>query len=55
MAQWVAHLTHNVEAVGLRPIKGPGCYLVSYLPPPPQKKKGSCASVSLDLTRRQPI
>ena len=27
MAQWVAHLTHNVEVVGSSPIKGPCCLL----------------------------
>jgi len=26
-AQWVAHQTCNVEAVGLSPIKGPRCFL----------------------------
>ena len=28
VAQWVAHLTNNVEVVGLSPIKGPHCFLV---------------------------
>ena len=27
VAQWVAHLTSNVEVVGLIPIKGPRCFL----------------------------
>ena len=27
VAQWVAHLTHNVEVVGTSPIKGPRCFL----------------------------
>mgnify|MGYP006890232915 CR=1 FL=1 len=27
MAQWVAHLTRNVEVVGLSRIKGPHCFL----------------------------
>ena len=27
MAQWVTHLTHNVEVVGSNPIKGPSCFL----------------------------
>ena len=27
MAQWVAHLTRNVEVVGSRQIKGPRCFL----------------------------
>ena len=27
MAQWVARLTSNVEAVGSSPIKGPRCFL----------------------------
>jgi len=27
MAQWVAHLTHNVEVVVSNPIKGPHCFL----------------------------
>ena len=26
VAQWVAHLTHNVEVVGTSPIKGPHCF-----------------------------
>ena len=55
VAQWVAHLTHNVEVIGSSSTKGPRCFLEKKLYPYCLVLAGSRNGFKLDITIKSKI